>query len=79
MSETDETDQNLSFNFADFLAFSDDELEENENPDQFLNDSIEMENDQEELQESFDQSVICSFCRLELTFHRSLLITYGAR
>ena len=59
MSEADENEGSLSFNFADFLEIDDDELEENQNAEQFLNEQVELELifDQEDLPESFDQTV----------------------
>ena len=63
MSEADENEGSLSFNFADFLDIDDDELEENQNAEQFLNEQIELEliSDQEDLPESFDQTVNTKF------------------
>ena len=62
MSKADENE--LSFNFADILEYSDHELEGGSDVDQ-LNNSIELEliSDGEELPENFDQMVIyLSFC-----------------
>ena len=75
MSEADENE--LSFNFAGFLEYSDHELEGDSDVDQ-LNDSIELEYviDDEELPENYDQMVIClSFSKLSTFGTRSQLIS----
>ena len=77
MNESEETENDLSFNFLDFVDHELEDTVTDENSTNFVD--LEFISDQENEPENFNQSVIFYESRLDLTLNRFIRIIYGAR